>query len=46
MAKDSDLAIIEAGAENEKESDLHLTIQQATKIGKLAKQFFLVHVPE
>lgn len=46
MAKGSDLAIIEAGAEDEKESDLHLTISQATQIGKTAKEFFLVHVPE
>jgi ribonuclease Z len=46
MAKDSDLAIIEAGAENDRESDLHLTIEQAQKIGKTAKDYFLVHVPE
>ncbi|MCB0730104.1 MAG: ribonuclease Z [Ignavibacteriae bacterium] len=46
MAKGSDLAIIEAGAENENESDLHLTIEQASKIGRTAKQHFLVHVPE
>jgi ribonuclease BN (tRNA processing enzyme) len=46
MAKNSDLAIIEAGAENEYESDLHLTIEQATKIGKTAKEYFLVHVPQ
>ncbi|MCB9249155.1 MAG: ribonuclease Z [Ignavibacteriales bacterium] len=46
MAKGSDLAIIEAGAEDENESDLHLTIDQATQIGKTAKEYFLVHVPE
>ena len=46
MANNSDLAIIEAGAENEKETDLHLTIEQATKIGETAKEYFLVHVPE
>ncbi len=46
MSKDSDLAIIEAGAETEKETDLHLTIEQATKIGKTANEYFLVHVPE
>lgn len=45
-AKDSDLAIIEAGAKDEKKSALHMTIQQATKIGKTAKDYFLVHVPE
>jgi ribonuclease BN (tRNA processing enzyme) len=46
MAKDSDLAIIEAGAEKNEESDLHLTVEQASKIGKTAKEYFLVHVPE
>ncbi len=46
MAKGSDLAIIEAGAENDVENDLHLTIDQATKIGKTAKDYFLVHVPQ
>lgn len=46
MSKNSDLAIIEAGAENESESDLHLTIEQAIKIGKTAKEYLLVHVPE
>ena len=46
MAKDSDLAIIEAGAEDEHESDLHMTADQASEIGKSAKEYFLVHVPE
>lgn len=46
MAKDSDLAIIEAGAEDEKYSDLHLTPEQATEIGSSAKEYFLVHIPE
>ncbi len=46
MAKNSELAIIEAGAEDESESDLHLTIKQAIEIGKTAKKYFLVHVPE
>ncbi|MCX7797348.1 MAG: ribonuclease Z [Melioribacter sp.] len=45
MAKGSDLAIIEAGAHDESSSDLHMTIEQATAIGKTAKEFFLVHVP-
>ncbi len=44
--KDSDLAIIEAGAEDGEESELHLTIAQAEKIGSTAKEYFLVHVPE
>lgn len=46
MAKDSDLAIIEAGAESDEENELHLTIDQATEIGETAKEYFLVHVPE
>ena len=46
MAKGSSLAIIEAGAENDEENELHLTIDQAIKIGKTAKEYFLVHVPE
>ncbi|MFA3781538.1 MBL fold metallo-hydrolase [Melioribacteraceae bacterium 4301-Me] len=45
-AKNSDLAIIEAGAETEESSDLHMTISQAMQIGKLAKKYFLVHLPE
>jgi ribonuclease Z len=45
-SKGSDLAIIEAGAENNESSDLHMTIQQATKIGTTAKEYYLVHVPE
>ena len=46
MAKDSDLAIIEAGATDEKVSDLHMTIKQASQIGMTARDYFLVHVPE
>ncbi|MEE9431595.1 MAG: MBL fold metallo-hydrolase [Melioribacteraceae bacterium] len=46
MSKGSDLAIIEAGAEGDEESELHLTINQAIEIGKTAKEYFLVHVPE
>lgn len=46
MAKDSDLAVIEAGAEDEEYSDLHLTPDQATEIGTSAKEYFLVHIPE
>ena len=45
-SKDSDLAIIEAGAQDEATSELHLTVNQARQIGKLAKDYFLVHVPE
>ncbi len=46
MVKDSDLAIIEAGATDETDTDLHMTQKQAIEIGRLAKDFFLVHVPE
>lgn len=46
MANNADLAIIEAGAENGEETDLHLTIEQASRIGETAKEYFLVHVPE
>ncbi|MCF8267138.1 MAG: MBL fold metallo-hydrolase [Ignavibacteriales bacterium] len=46
MAKDSDLAVIEAGALDEEESELHMTFKQAISVGKTAKEFFLVHVPE
>ncbi len=46
FAKDSDLAIIEAGAEDEEKTDLHMTIAQAIQIGKTAKKYFLVHLPE
>ncbi|MBM4170311.1 MAG: ribonuclease Z [Ignavibacteria bacterium] len=45
-SKGSDLAIIEAGAEDIESSDLHMTIQQATEIGMTAKEYYLVHVPE
>ena len=46
MAKGSNLAIIEAGAEGEEESELHMTMKQAIKIGESADEYFLVHVPE
>jgi ribonuclease Z len=43
--KDSDLAIIEAGAENEEQNEMHMTIKQAQNIGMTAKEYFLVHIP-
>ena len=46
MAKGSDLAVIEAGAEDEDASELHMTMKQAITIGESAKEYFLVHVPE
>ena len=45
-SKGADLAIIEAGAEDESRTDLHMTIEQASRIGRTAKEYFLVHVPE
>ena len=46
MAAGSDLAIIEAGAESDEPSELHMTMSEAIEIGKTAKEYFLVHVPE
>ena len=45
MAKDSDLAIIEAGAVDE-DDETHMTQAQAEQIGESAEEYFLVHVPE
>lgn len=45
MAKKSDLAIIEAGAEDEND-ETHMTIKEAERIGQSAKEYFLVHVKE
>lgn len=44
--ENSDLAIIEAGADSESKLDLHMSKEQAIQIGKTAKEYFLVHVPE
>lgn len=44
--KGSDLSIIEAGAVGTKSSEMHLTIQEAQNIGKLSKEYFLVHIPK
>jgi ribonuclease Z len=46
MAKNSDLAIIEAAALYDEHSDMHLSLKQAKEIAKTAKDYFLVHVPE
>lgn len=46
MAKDSDLAIIEAGHEDGTPDDMHMSVDEAKSIGKSAKDYFLVHVPE
>ena len=45
-ARGSDLAIIEAGALDDRESVLHMTMDQAIAIGETAGEYFLVHVPE
>ena len=45
MAKKSDLAIIEAGAEDEND-ETHMTMKEAESIGQSAKEYFLVHIKE
>ena len=45
-AKNSDLAIIEAGHDEDTPDDMHMTMKEAVSIGNSAKEFFLVHVPE
>lgn len=46
-AKNADLAIIEAGHEDDDHyDDMHMTLDEAKSIGETAKEYFLVHVPE
>jgi ribonuclease Z len=45
-AKDSDLAIIEAGHDEDTPDEMHMTLKEAKSIGQSAKEYFLVHVPE
>lgn len=45
-AKNSDLAIIEAGHDEETPDEMHMTLSEAKSIGETAKEYFLVHVPE
>lgn len=46
-AKGADLAILEAGHEDDGIRDeMHMTMEEAISIGKTAKEYFLVHVPE
>jgi ribonuclease Z len=45
-AKNSDLAILEAGHDDETPDEMHMTQKEAISIGKSAKDYFLVHVPE
>jgi L-ascorbate metabolism protein UlaG (beta-lactamase superfamily) len=45
-AKNADLAIIEAGHDEDTPDDMHMTKKEARAVGNTAKQYFLVHVPE
>ncbi len=46
QAKGSDLAIIEAGHDDDTPDDMHMSISEAKSIGESSKEYFLVHVPE
>jgi len=46
QAKDSDLAIIEAGHDDDTPDEMHMTLSEAKTIGESAKEYFLVHVPD
>ena len=45
-AKDSDLAVLEAGHDEDTPDEIHMTMKEAVSIGESAKKYFLVHVPE
>ncbi len=45
-AKGSDLAIIEAGHDENTSDEIHMTLKEAKSIGQSAKEYFLVHMPE
>ncbi len=45
-AKNADLAILEAGHDDDTPDEMHMTKSEAESIGKSAKDYFLVHVPE
>jgi ribonuclease Z len=45
-AKGADLAVIEAGHDDDTPDDMHMTLSEARSIGESAKDYFLVHVPE
>jgi ribonuclease Z len=45
-ARNADLAILEAGHDKETPDEMHMTMKEAVSIGKSAKKYFLVHVPE
>jgi ribonuclease BN (tRNA processing enzyme) len=42
----SDLAILEAGHDDDTADDMHMTLSEAKSIGESANEYFLVHVPE
>ncbi|MBZ0200562.1 MAG: ribonuclease Z [Ignavibacteriaceae bacterium] len=44
-AKNSDLAVLEAGHDDNIEDDMHMSMTEAKAIGNSAKKYFLVHVP-
>jgi ribonuclease BN (tRNA processing enzyme) len=46
LAKGSDLAILEAGHDDDTPDEMHMTLSEAKRIGETAKEYFLVHVPE
>ncbi len=45
-ARNSDLAVIEAGHDEDTPDEMHMTLKEAKEIGNSAKEYFLVHVPE
>ncbi len=45
-AKNSDLAILEAGHDDDTPDEMHMTLSEAKSIGESAKEYFLVHVPD
>lgn len=45
-ARNSDLAILEAGHDDDTPDEMHMTLSEAKTIGESAKEYFLVHVPE
>jgi ribonuclease Z len=45
-AAGADLAILEAGHDDETPDGMHMTVSEAKSIGETAKEYFLVHVPE
>ncbi len=43
LVEGSDLAILEAAAGKNENSEMHMTFNEATRLGKKAKEFFIVH---